>query len=390
MFYEQNLLGITIENPEDEKENINENVKNNELKNEKSKIKVYKKPIFNKIKENSIEKSISPIIKLENSFIKLNLSSSNSNNSFLLSSIKDNKKNSKENNIKSIKSLNEFYSNLESKKLFCQYAKDIEILMKKIDKTTLKIPSNFLKRHKISKELRMKMINWMIEVLTIYKCSEETFFLSVNILDLYIFKSKTILFNEEIHLIGLISMFIASKFEDIYFIPLYDIEYNIGYNNFTKEQLKNMELKILKVINFENIFNTSVYDFLKIYLFDFFTCNQNKILENEIIFSQIKETSIYLSKVTLFSDCFYCINNSFKALCCIKTSIQMVFYFSKQFFDNLLFHFYCDWVNILIEKNDINEERFNEFCNYLYETYVNFSNIYTKNLEKFYPLSYLK
>ena len=390
MFYEQNLLGITIENPEDEKENINENVKNNELKNEKSKIKVYKKPIFNKIKENSIEKSISPIIKLENSFIKLNLSSSNSNNSFLLSSIKDNKKNSKENYIKSIKSLNEFYSNLESKKLFCQYAKDIEILMKKIDKTTLKIPSNFLKRHKISKELRMKMINWMIEVLTIYKCSEETFFLSVNILDLYIFKSKTILFNEEIHLIGLISMFIASKFEDIYFIPLYDIEYNIGYNNFTKEQLKNMELKILKVINFENIFNTSVYDFLKIYLFDFFTCNQNKILENEIIFSQIKETSIYLSKVTLFSDYFYCINNSFKALCCIKTSIQMVFYFSKQFFDNLLFHFYCDWVNILIEKNDINEERFNEFCNYLYETYVNFSNIYTKNLEKFYPISYLK
>ena len=387
MFYEQNLLGITIENPEDEKENFNQNIKNKELKNQKSKIKVYKKPLFKIIKESPIEKSISPISKIENSFKNIKISSSNS---FSLSSIKENIKNSKENILKSIKSINEFYTNLESKKIFCQYAKEIEVLIKKIDKTTLKIPPNFLKRHKISKELRMKMINWMIEVLTIFKCSQETFFLSVNLLDLYIFKSKNILFNEDIHLIGLVCMFIASKFEDIYFIPISDIENTIGYNYFNKEQIKNMELKILNVISFDNIFNTSVYDFLQIYLFDFYTCNQSKILESENIFSQIKETSIYLSKVSLFSDSFYCVNNTFKALCCIKTSIQMVFYFSKQFFDNLLFHFYCDWVNILIEKNDINEERYNEFCNYLYEIYVNYSKIYTKNLEKFYPLSYLK
>ena len=387
MFYEQNLLGITIENPEDEKENFNQNIKNKELKNQKSKIKVYKKPLFKIIKERPIEKSISPISKIENSFKNIKLSSSNS---FSLSSIKENIKNSKENILKSIKSINEFYTNLESKKIFCQYTKEIEILIKKIDKTTLKIPPNFLKRHKISKELRMKIINWMIEVLTIFKCSQETFFLSVNLLDLYIFKSKNILFNEDIHLIGLVCMFIESKFEDIYFIPISDIENTIGYNYFNKEQIKSMELKILNVISFDNIFNTSVYDFLQIYLFDFFTCNQSKILESENIFSQIKETSIYLSKVSLFSDSFYCVNNTFKALCCIKTSIQMVFYFSKEFFDNLLFKFYCDWVNILIEKNDINEERFNEFCNYLYEIYVNYSKIYTKNLEKFYPLSYLK
>ena len=175
MFDEQNLLGITIENPEDEKENINQNIKNKELKNDKSKIKVYKKPIFKKIKESPIQKLISPIKQLENSIKIINLSSSNSQNSFVLSSIKENNTNSKENNIKSIKSINEFYSNLESKKIFCQYAKDIEILIKKIDETTLNIPSNFLKRHKISKEIRMKMINWMIEVLTIFKFFKNLF-----------------------------------------------------------------------------------------------------------------------------------------------------------------------------------------------------------------------
>ncbi len=42
MFHEKNLIGITIENPEDEKENISQNIKNKELKNDKSKITVYK------------------------------------------------------------------------------------------------------------------------------------------------------------------------------------------------------------------------------------------------------------------------------------------------------------------------------------------------------------
>ena len=77
MFYKQNSLGITIENLEDEKENINQNIKNKELKNDKSKIKVYKKPIFKKIKESPIQKLISPIKQLENSIKIINLSSSN-------------------------------------------------------------------------------------------------------------------------------------------------------------------------------------------------------------------------------------------------------------------------------------------------------------------------
>ena len=68
------------------------------------------------------------------------------------------------------------------------------------------------------------MVDWMIEVLASYKCSEQTFFLAVRILDLYLYKTDkyTIyLFNRvlelsDLHLTGVTSMFIACKYEEIY------------------------------------------------------------------------------------------------------------------------------------------------------------------------------
>ena len=43
--------------------------------------------------------------------------------------------------------------------------------------------NNFLAHHSISKSLRAKMIDWMVEVLSSYKMSEDTFFRSVNFMD---------------------------------------------------------------------------------------------------------------------------------------------------------------------------------------------------------------
>ena len=371
MFTKKNFL-TSIEDPED-KENININITKEENQiNQKAKITVYKKPIFQVIKESPILN----VSKLSNSFQNLNILTS-----------KESKRIKKE---KLITSLNEYYQKIESKKIFCYFAQEIEELNKYIDKNTLKIPPNFLQRHEISKEIRMKMIDWMVEVLNIFKCSEETFFLSVNILDLYIYKNKSILLNEDIHLIGLISMFIASKFEDIYSIPLNELEITIGHNKFNKDILKKKEIQVLKTIKFENIFNTSVYDFLKIYLFDFYTCNKSKIQGSEKIYYQIKETCYFLGKLCLYSDTFYCVNNTMKALCCINVSIRMVYYFSNEHLEDDLKKFYNDWVKILIEKNNVNIERLNEFSKFLYEMYINYSKIEIKNLEKFCKLSYMK
>jgi hypothetical protein len=46
-----------------------------------------------------------------------------------------------------------------------------------------------LKVHAISPLLRAKMVNWMIEVLNTFECDDRTFFLAVNIMDLYYYHS---------------------------------------------------------------------------------------------------------------------------------------------------------------------------------------------------------
>ena len=112
------------------------------------------------------------------------------------------------------------------------------------------------------------MVDWMIEVLSVFSCQEETFFLSVNLLDLFLWKTNTIYKNENMHLIGMVVMFIAAKFQEIFPITLKDLEHKVGHDQFTPFEIKNMEAKVLREVNIENLVSTSVYDFCKTYFYD--------------------------------------------------------------------------------------------------------------------------
>jgi hypothetical protein len=51
---------------------------------------------------------------------------------------------------------------------------------------------SFMSHHSISISLRAKMVDWMIEVLSSYKMSEETFFKSVALMDAYLKKEEKV------------------------------------------------------------------------------------------------------------------------------------------------------------------------------------------------------
>ena len=73
--------------------------------------------------------------------------------------------------------------------------------------------------HTISKEFRTKMIDWMIEVCTIFKCCTRTYFLAVCLFDKFMvacYQNGRILANQDIHPMGITSIYMASKFEDVY------------------------------------------------------------------------------------------------------------------------------------------------------------------------------
>jgi len=125
--------------------------------------------------------------------------------------------------------------------------------------------NNCLIRHKITPALRSRMVDWMIEVLTNFKCDDQTFFLSISILDRF-FKGK--LDTREIadlHIIGVTSMFIASKYEDIYPLKMKVVYEKIAHKKLPIEKIKSLEMDILKVINYRIPAPTS-YEFLKVYL----------------------------------------------------------------------------------------------------------------------------
>lgn len=72
-----------------------------------------------------------------------------------------------------------------------------------------------LEKHQITASLRARMVDWMIEVLTNFKCDDQTFFLSVSLLDRYLKNQPQTLQINDLHLMGVTCMYIGSKYEDI-------------------------------------------------------------------------------------------------------------------------------------------------------------------------------
>lgn len=122
------------------------------------------------------------------------------------------------------------YFNQENILLFSNYGDAMFNYLKKIE---VNIPSTLLKQHPITSTIHLKMIDWMIEVLSVYQSSNETFYLGIKIMDLYIHKAQN-LKSSNIHLIGVTSMFIASKYEDVYPISLNIFVKKIGHNQFSQ------------------------------------------------------------------------------------------------------------------------------------------------------------
>lgn len=109
------------------------------------------------------------------------------------------------------------------------------------------------------------MIDWMIEVLTNFRCDDQTFFIAVSLQDRF-FKfceeSKEV---SDLHVVGVTSMFIASKFEDIYPLKMKTVYEKIAHKKLEIERIKTLELDIMKSINYK-IHAPTVLDFLKVYM----------------------------------------------------------------------------------------------------------------------------
>ena len=109
------------------------------------------------------------------------------------------------------------------------------------------------------------MINWMIEVITNFECNDHTFFLAVSLMDRYFKRSKVPKKIADLHAIGVICLFIASKARDEDPLTMDILHEKIAHKKIEVSEICKLEIDTLKTLNYEIVVPT-VLDFLTIFL----------------------------------------------------------------------------------------------------------------------------
>lgn len=282
----------------------------------------------------------------------------------------------------------------ESNKILVEYGDCTYPFEKKLSKEYSQfLKEDLLNKHKLTSNLRTKMVDWMIEVMSVYNCSNETFFLSVHIMDLFIKKTEDCLQNENIHLIGMVSMLIASKFEDVYPIHLKEMVSKIGHKIYHESVYRQMERKILNTIGVENLVYSSTYEFIKTFFHDFSFNNMKgmKDQNSKTFFENVKETAIFLSKLVCHFEKFYKKDFCFNALAIIVAAISIAKEKKEDLCSQECEIFLQAWIKYLMEQNSFDSDEVVAKSQEVLDAYNEYFTIkgISQNLRVFSPLSYL-
>lgn len=115
-------------------------------------------------------------------------------------------------------------------------------------------PEQLLSGHEITGVYRAKMVDWMVEVMTAFKCAEQTFFLAISLMDRYfaaLAEQGKQLKLQELHVTGITCMFMASKYEDIYPLLLRTVYQKIAHKKISTQEIREREMMILQTLGFK-------------------------------------------------------------------------------------------------------------------------------------------
>jgi len=123
---------------------------------------------------------------------------------------------------------------------------------------------NCLKKHSITSCMRAKMIDWLLEVAVAYDCQPSVVFLSITYMDRFFKNFYTKLKAKKLHMTGMVALFLASKYQSVFPLPIKALVEKIAHNKYLPVEFLNFERVFLKVLNFK--LNTpTVFTFLDIF-----------------------------------------------------------------------------------------------------------------------------
>ena len=142
------------------------------------------------------------------------------------------------------------------------YVQDIYAHYRSMEASTSIRPLYMKDQEHINEQMRAVLVDWMIEAHLKFKFVPETLYLTVNIIDRYLSKEQVT--RPKLQLVGVAALLIATKYEEIYQLPLSDCTH-ICDNAYDKEQILSMEEDILKTLDYR-VTIPSAHAFLLRYL----------------------------------------------------------------------------------------------------------------------------
>ena len=242
-----------------------------------------------------------------------------------------------------------------------------ELYITTVELDNLKRDISFLKRHNINSSSRTKMVSWMMEIFASYSSEPLSFFLAVEIMDNFLIKTKKVYSENDIHLIGMVCIYMASKMEDIIPLHMIHIKTKIGHDKFTHQQIIMMERDILNVLDWDILLITT-YDVVKTFLSDFYVNNRDMInnLKMDTICYDLEIISIFLSKLICLHEAFFKYNKCIRAISIIIASFDILrsnYKMSKE-----AENFLRQWLLFLVKESKFPVENvtkvYNKICSF--------------------------
>ncbi|XP_062068164.1 G2/mitotic-specific cyclin-B1 [Lepus europaeus] len=130
--------------------------------------------------------------------------------------------------------------------LCSEYVKDIYAYLRQLEEEQSVRPKYLLGRE-VTGNMRAILIDWLVQVQMKFRLLQETMYMTVSIIDR--FMQDSCVPKKMLQLVGVTAMFIASKYEEMYPPEIGDFAF-VTNNTYTKHQIRQMEMKILRVLNF--------------------------------------------------------------------------------------------------------------------------------------------
>ncbi|XP_062374941.1 G2/mitotic-specific cyclin-B2-like [Sardina pilchardus] len=131
--------------------------------------------------------------------------------------------------------------------LCSEYVKDIYAYLRSLELQQT-IRAKYMTGYEINERMRALLIDWLIQVHSRFQLLPETLYMTVAILDRFLQVQPVS--RRKLQLVGVTAMLLASKYEEMFAPEVGDFAY-ITDNAFSRAQIREMEVLILRGLNFE-------------------------------------------------------------------------------------------------------------------------------------------